>query len=430
MMLLHKNAAPYLSRVLYGLRLCVIDGARTARVTANGELQWSRTFIQDVLRPLTRNPKELDELVCKVLAHEVVHVLLGHTSSAMMQVTANWVAAHRGMYWEDNTEPSLPRSLSADELVAVAMELQVNYTVDLLPRLSTYSWCRSTQYLWPAYKHLFNAPPTSLVGWMETLAARLPTANAPTTTSPLPTLDDRTVWIDLESGGDGAGSGTTRADDAERQAIVSNLVQQCLTDLPDTAPATLRALAPATPQSQVPWNERLFSSVAARAGGAASPGSYSYRVPHRRQAVMGWVGAPRLPSVQRVLPHIVFVIDTSGSMSDRDVQVAIGEIESVLDTSGGEITVVGADSDVRSSGRVSSAADARALAVGGGGTDFNPAYEFAVDEGATQLIYFTDGFGRFPKEERIPTLWISTTPPGQVLYPFGEVVYVNTAECK
>jgi len=69
-----------------------------------------------------------------------------------------------------------------------------------------------------------------------------------------------------------------------------------------------------------------------------------------------------------------------------------------------------------------------AKVVGRGGTDFRPVFESVAEEAVVKgylpdcLIYFTDGFGSFPKEApSYPVLWI-VVEEGIEEFPFGEVL--------
>ena len=62
---------------------------------------------------------------------------------------------------------------------------------------------------------------------------------------------------------------------------------------------------------------------------------------------------------------------------------------------------------------------------GGGGTDFAPFFKAIKDKGNYSLpisVYLTDGYGSFPEETSLETLWVIT--PGGIKsedIPFGEV---------
>lgn len=120
--------------------------------------------------------------------------------------------------------------------------------------------------------------------------------------------------------------------------------------------------------------------------------------------------------------HIIFAIDTSGSVQDRDIQLIFDELQGLLKEPEVSITVVEADATVQ---KVYSLRDTRGKIdrkiYGRGGTDFNHTFrliknghfkDFKVDP-ADLVIYATDGECTNPDmENRIPSrkvLWLSTT---------------------
>jgi predicted metal-dependent peptidase len=64
---------------------------------------------------------------------------------------------------------------------------------------------------------------------------------------------------------------------------------------------------------------------------------------------------------------------------------------------------------------------------GGGGTDFQPAFDKIEEMGLVpdMMVFFTDGYGTFPKSEPLyPVIWASISGKS-VKYPFGEVVEIE-----
>ena len=76
------------------------------------------------------------------------------------------------------------------------------------------------------------------------------------------------------------------------------------------------------------------------------------------------------------------------------------------------------------------------VARGGGGTDFNPPFNLFNDysddlENVQAFIYFTDGWGEVKAEVEpdVPVIWCITENSSYAdKIPFGEKVFVNTAE--
>ncbi len=119
-------------------------------------------------------------------------------------------------------------------------------------------------------------------------------------------------------------------------------------------------------------------------------------------------------------PVLVVAIDTSGSMDASGLHRVTRELARLAPLA--KVTVVECDAAVRRVYRLG----ARPLTVvGGGDTDFGPAFE---DAGALReadgLVYFTDGKGTMPDvPPDIPTLW-AITHDQPFLADFGSIVRI------
>jgi predicted metal-dependent peptidase len=93
------------------------------------------------------------------------------------------------------------------------------------------------------------------------------------------------------------------------------------------------------------------------------------------------------------------------------------------------LTVLTCDAAVHTVNEVTSATDLKTIKMqGGGGTDFRPVFKW-LEENKSQLkllIFFTDGYGDFPKYATIKTLWVISKEGIKVEdVPFGEAVKVD-----
>jgi len=95
---------------------------------------------------------------------------------------------------------------------------------------------------------------------------------------------------------------------------------------------------------------------------------------------------------------ITVAIDTSGSMSEKDLQFVFNEIFAILKLVEFELTIIECDMQI---GRVYTASNIKEVSTkvtGRGGTRFQPVFQYLKEElrGSEKpdlLIYFTDGFG-------------------------------------
>lgn len=122
---------------------------------------------------------------------------------------------------------------------------------------------------------------------------------------------------------------------------------------------------------------------------------------------------------------ILFFVDTSGSISDKDMTTAYSEIKGAIDQFGGKLQgwLGFFDAAIIEPKPFSSFDEFIAIKpAGGGGTDFQIIFEYVnrhmKEKKPNCIIILTDGYAPFPKEEisnNIPVLWLinneDVTPP-------------------
>ena len=172
-------------------------------------------------------------------------------------------------------------------------------------------------------------------------------------------------------------------------------------------------------QPELPWRAML-----ARYMTSVARDDYSYTRPNPRR------GEPAIyPSLRSSQVDIVVAIDTSGSISNGEIQEFISEIDAVKGQMRARITLLACDSELAPSGPwVYEPWDEFTRPVditGGGGTSFVPVFEWAErqDRYPELLIYFTDAEGQFPRyEPNFPVLWLVK---GRATVPWGQRIQLN-----
>lgn len=150
-------------------------------------------------------------------------------------------------------------------------------------------------------------------------------------------------------------------------------------------------------QPEIAWEPLLARAVRRAIGWTSGRHTPTWTRPSRRQS-----SNPNVlqPGWRRPLPNIAMVIDTSGSIDDRLLGKAMGEVEGALASMGirgGSLTVLACDASVGAVTRVRKAADARL--VGGGGTDMRIGIAAASAQRPRPdlIVVFTDGYTPWPK---------------------------------
>lgn len=187
---------------------------------------------------------------------------------------------------------------------------------------------------------------------------------------------------------------------------------------------------------RVRWQDKLGRVVRADVAGAAGKVDYVRNRPNRRQAAYAAMarrfgaGVPILPALRGVKPRVVVVVDTSGSMGQEELEVAMSELSGILRAAGAEVALVSCDCDVAGTpARIRSVADAVKRLRGGGGTDFRPAFT-AVEKLRPRpglVVYVTDGQGTAPERapEGFKVIWVLVGRYAQEAAEWGESIFVR-----
>lgn len=157
---------------------------------------------------------------------------------------------------------------------------------------------------------------------------------------------------------------------------------------------------------------------------------YSWRKPNR-----AYISEDEyLPSMyEECCGKIAVCIDTSGSITDEELQQFISEVDAILASSQPEeVVLVQCDTDIRDVTVLpqgSRIKDQDLSFKGRGGTAFAPAFKRLYDEhmDLEAIIYLTDlecnDFAECEPYATVPTLWVCTTRHSEA--PFGTTVYMN-----
>jgi predicted metal-dependent peptidase len=173
-------------------------------------------------------------------------------------------------------------------------------------------------------------------------------------------------------------------------------------------------------EARMDWRTLLRQHIS-----GAGTEDLSYRKFHRQHQLHGFYVPDYLGN-----PPQTFVvgIDTSGSIRDELLGQFLGEVSAILeDCSIERVYVVYCDTQVNAIDIFTSQdLPIEPRAIGGGGTDFCPVFEWieTQDIYPDKLIYMTDLCGRFPPPPTYPVLWARTDY--RVEAPYGDVIDLET----
>ncbi|HIF48096.1 VWA-like domain-containing protein [Candidatus Thioglobus sp.] len=171
-------------------------------------------------------------------------------------------------------------------------------------------------------------------------------------------------------------------------------------------------------QPQLSWQSLLaqYMSTLAR-------DDFSYARPSRRS------GNAILPSLRSSQIDITVAIDTSGSITQEEINEFISEINAIKSNMRASITLIACDEKVDDNliWRFEAWDELQfpASLGGGKGTNFNPVFDYIdeQDSPSSVLIYFTDAKGKFPQfEPNYPVMWLVK---GKEPIPWGSRIQLN-----
>jgi predicted metal-dependent peptidase len=198
-------------------------------------------------------------------------------------------------------------------------------------------------------------------------------------------------------GGDGAAGLNGRDAEFVRLGVAAEL-QRCEALEPGTVPAGWLRWAEKMLPSRTDWRRVLAAEVQTGVVRASGMVDYSYRRPSRRSESTPSV---ILPTLDRPVPDVAIVCDTSGSMSGDLLARALSEVEALLQRvglRGTQVRVLTCDAQVHSVKKVSRASQISLL--GGGGTDMGEGISQALQlkPPPSVVVVLTDGFTPWPSE--------------------------------
>jgi predicted metal-dependent peptidase len=220
---------------------------------------------------------------------------------------------------------------------------------------------------------------------------------------------------------DGKGKSESEIHHAEAEMKISIAEAAQAAKAAGKLPAGLERFLDELLDAQIDWREKLrvFINQVAR-------NDYEWSRPNRR---FQDVYFPRMHSEEA--GKITVAIDTSGSISQNEIQHFFSELNAIVDeVRPVELDIIDIDSSIKQVHTYTSdeyPIDWRELKLkGGGGTSFSPVFEHYrhAENPPVCLIYLTDLYcSNFGDEPEFPVLWVSTSNIKEV--PFGEVTKLD-----
>lgn len=194
---------------------------------------------------------------------------------------------------------------------------------------------------------------------------------------------------------------------------------------------------------KIDWRTKLTRLcrryVAKRAGAV----DMAYHRPSRRQAGLGFgPGCPVLPKYFAPVPLVGIAVDTSGSMGEDELAIAVSETNGVLKKTSADVMFVACDADISDPiKRIDKIEDLKKCLKGGGGTDFRPVFaafsKLPKQQRPETIIFITDGGGVAPAAapQGYTVIWVIVGPYACIPYredggqiDWGEIIEIKDIE--
>jgi predicted metal-dependent peptidase len=321
-----------------------------------------------------------DPEITFVIAHEVLHCALGHV-------------------WRRNAKDPQQWNIACDFVVNEHLQKHIQETKTTCMKMPTSALINP---------NLFDKSAEEIYGALPDVEDQQE--------QPCGTFTDAQEESDGEGNGENDSPVMTEADWCIAAVQATNAQKKSDGTQPGTEPSNLERLIKERIEPSIPWTDllRQYCDTITR-------DDYTWSVPNTRYIHTGFT----LPTLRsESLGPIVIAIDTSMSVNDALLATFLSETQSLLDSAKPEsITIVSCDYKIHNPQTYLPGDKlTQYIPVGGGGTDFNPVFNYIKKQSIDPLvlIYFTDGEGSFPEEPHYPTLWLHF---GQdVDYPFGHKI--------
>jgi len=237
-------------------------------------------------------------------------------------------------------------------------------------------------------------------------------------------LDDKTCpkppWQDLlEAVGDASSGSGQKKTEAEMRALerdMKDLLAQAVqvAKMRGKLPAGMERLVDDLLNPKIPWYQLLELYI-----NEILRDDYDESHHDRRYVQQGFY----LPDLYNEGAKVVIAVDTSGSIGGEEIKAFVSETVGILRSRCvTEARIIACDAKITLDETLHQWDEVPTDFPGGGGTDFTPVFK-RIEKGYQKpscLIYLTDTFGAFPEEPPdYPVIWATMTDEKQAKVPWG-----------
>ena len=196
-----------------------------------------------------------------------------------------------------------------------------------------------------------------------------------------------------QAGGKGKEPGISEGEGELIRHHVANEIRNAASTSRGDVPEHLKRWAELILNPKVDWRKVLRAQVTHSLADIAGKVDYTYKYPARRAAAV-----PRfiLPAMRQPVPKVALVLDTSGSMGQKELDSIIGEVGGILKACGQReaMRVFVTDAAVHSAKKIWRTGQIELS--GGGGTDMRVGISAALKDKPHLIVVLTDGYTPWP----------------------------------
>lgn len=364
----------------------------TACVDKRGNIYFNREFFDSLS----------DSMVHFVLAHEVMHLLLDHHSRIGGRNAFVWNVAGDVLINEMLDDHFRSKGVSLD-ISAYFSSRSFNFDID---HDST-----TTEQVYELI--MKNNPPTK--GKKKDGGGRGDSEAG---------IQSGEDLADFEPGEDPSGDNIREASedtpDGAKEWAEAGLEAATRSRMAGNCPAFMERAIDKMLNPEVAWNDVLAYYLRNKFC-MSSKNRHTFTPPNRRYLYQDMILTSRIGKKK---PSIAFSIDTSGSMSQKDISKGIAELDAIRKMYKVPVYLMEADYQVHRAKWIQPNEEIPSL-KGGGGTSFVPVMNHLRENkpDVDVLVYFTDGYGEFGDDPGFDVLWVLNT---DVKTPYGKEIRINT----
>ena len=357
----------------------------TACITEKGDIYINQKFMQE----------SSDDMMHFVLAHEVMHMLLGHFER---------VGARDPFMW----------NVAGDVLINNMLEghfQQKGISIDLS------KYCTGDKF------GIFNSESFTTEQVYDQVMQQAKEAAKQAKVIYEKTGQDMNNSSDLNEGEALEHSECIRENsestpETEKSWAEAGLESATRARMAGNCPGFMERMVDKINSTKVPWNEVLAYYLRQRFC-YNSKHRHTFTPPNRRYLYQDIVLTSRTGAKK---PSLAFCIDTSGSMSQEDISVGIAEMNNIRKLYKVPLYLIECDYQVHKAAWIQPFEDLPSL-TGGGGTSFVPVMDHIISKNIDidVLVFFTDGYGDFGKPPPFDVIW---TMNSSASAPYGKVIRI------